>query len=84
MGESMMPQGREYGPWYGHDAIKSWGEAEAFEAHFCSGKNMRSFCNDEFDTVITSGPGCSWDLTPSEDDRCYCGDETDTPEGGAF
>ena len=45
---------------------------------------MRSFCNDEFDTVITSGPGCSWDLTPSEDDRCYCGDETDTPEGGAF
>ena len=85
MGESMVPQKNDHGPWYGRSAITAWGESEAFEAHFCSDKNMRSYCRKEADEkLVSGGPGCSWELEPGENDRCYCGDKTDTPQGGAF
>ncbi|MFT4628012.1 MAG: hypothetical protein ACI8PZ_006706 [Myxococcota bacterium] len=85
MGESMVAQKGDFGPWYGKSSITSWAESEAFEAHFCSDKNMRSYCRKESDDKLgNGGSGCSWSDAPGENDRCFCGDETDTPQGGAF
>lgn len=49
---------------------------------------LRDYCESEFDAVTESGKNCSWalgpDLDPETDERCYCGDFSDSPAGGAF
>ena len=57
-----------------------------FEEHFCSTKRMTSFCKNEAEAKLTGegAAGCSWNDQPTEDTRCYCGDLTDTPQGGSY
>jgi hypothetical protein len=90
-GESIRPKrGNELGPWYGYTDLSSseaiWGGSLEFEEHFCSTKRMTSFCKSEAEAKLTGegATGCSWNAQPTEDTRCYCGDITDTPEGGSF
>jgi len=61
---------------------RSWPGSEAFEARFCSEEPMRGFCNTEAEEVDTSGRTCNWAEPSTVDERCYCGDIRDTPDGG--
>jgi hypothetical protein len=80
-GESMAPGGKDYGPWYGGSQIQSWPGSTDFEDRFCDvEKNMKPFCEGELDEVGS----CSWNELPNDKTRCYCGDITDVPAGGAY
>jgi hypothetical protein len=88
-GEAITPAGQDYGPFYGYselsDAGRIWPRSEEFENAFCDPEtNMKKFCNGEADDIAASGNQCEWHLPPNQNNRCYCGDPTDTPSGGSF
>ena len=89
LGESLKPEG-DGGPYYGFDASRAWPGSVDFERHYCDGKNLRRFCNDELDAVFEAGEACSIadpaagpiTLGGDEETRCFCGDPTSIPEIG--
>ena len=68
--------------YYGYEEGRSWPGSEEFENHFCTGEPMRAFCNDEFNTKEEAGIQCNYTEPASIDEKCYCGDQRDTPDGG--
>jgi hypothetical protein len=97
-GESIVPQGNDIGPWYGYDASRSWPGVEAVEEVFCDVSGQQDagivrYCEAEWDAKNTSegdggedtdGIPCEWNEITKAENRCFCGDLTDMPEGGAF
>jgi hypothetical protein len=88
-GESIVPQGTSYGPFYGFDELNNegrvWERSIEFESTFCDlSTRMRNFCNNELDILEERGEECERKEYPTQDNRCFCGDENDTPSGGAL
>ncbi len=89
-GESINPNKAKNGPWYGYAELGGegaiWELSEEFEQHFCGTKRMSGFCKDEAEAQLTGegAAGCAWNSLPDKDNRCYCGDMSDTPKGGSF
>jgi hypothetical protein len=83
LGESIVPQKGDHGPWYGQGAIVSWENSIAFEEHYCGEARMQAYCQEEAEGQLAPGaPGCSWADAPLEGDRCFCGDLSNTPLPG--
>jgi hypothetical protein len=88
-GESIVPAGTDYGPFYGFDELNNagriWERSIEFEGTFCDlTTRMRNFCNEELDILSERGQQCERQEYPTQDNRCYCGDENDTPTSGAL
>lgn len=88
-GEALTPDGSDYGPFYGFDAVNEagriWGRSTEFEEAFCDvGERMQKFCKDEEDLMEENGTTCLWHGEPDADNRCYCGNPDDTPVPGAI
>lgn len=88
-GESIVPAGEDVGPFYGFDELNNagriWPRSIDFEAAYCDPEQrMQRFCQDEAALLEENGETCSWRDAPNENNRCYCGNLDDTPEGGAI
>ncbi len=82
-GESVLPT--EYrqgpaGPWFGQVSAPAWEGVTAFESAFCDAdRNMKSFCDEEFDAHEEAGAPCEWTQVLNAESRCYCGDIRNDP-----
>jgi len=88
-GESIVPEGKDYGPWYGFDELNSagriWPGSIDFEDAFCDpDQTMKKWCKDEADAMLKSGHSCDWHTEPAGTNRSYCGDPNDSPSIGAI
>jgi len=88
-GESIMPKGNDYGPWYGYDELNEagriWPGSIGFEKAYCDPQQkMPKWCKDEADAMLKSGHSCDWRDQPDGTNRCYCGDPSDSPSIGAI
>jgi hypothetical protein len=76
--------------WIGAE-VPSWGGSVEHELDFCNDEANKN-CRSERNANVETGQTCSWQEPPSPDvegelndaRRCYCGNEDDTPTGGAF
>jgi len=98
-GESLVPEPLssdnvdDYLPYYGWDAASAhiYPRSVEFEFEFCNidpGHRMRQFCNQERRDIAEAGLECLWNTLQEDDaintdEKCYCGDPSDTPSGGA-
>lgn len=89
-GESIRPE-KDWGPWFGYDAVRDriWEHSTDFEQQFCLGTStddrsvrMSVFCEAEAERMADAGESCSWEAPPSESDRCFCGDLSNSPSPG--
>lgn len=91
-GESLMPEGEDYGPFFGFDAAaaRQWPGSIDFENQFCKPPSedrdtfMSTFCKEELERLEADGLSCQRQTIENPDARCYCGDIQDTPDGGAL
>ncbi|MEZ4318202.1 MAG: hypothetical protein R3F61_11885 [Myxococcota bacterium] len=82
-----LPEGLTYRKgqlYYGYQEGRSWPGSEEFEDWFCSGEPIRGYCNEEKAMKSDAGVVCNYATPFSLDEKCYCGDQRDTPTGGAF
>lgn len=84
VGESLIPVEGESAYHHGYQEGRSWAGSEDFEDFFCSGERISQFCNQEATAMEEAGLTCQWETIIDPAARCYCGDERDTPSGGAF
>lgn len=98
-GESLVPSettganaqadGRPSPSWYGSDNRPVWPGSVDVEERFCAGdETLLQYCRQERRALAEGGGACSWEEQPvsegSGKQRCYCGDNFETPSGGAF
>ncbi len=70
--------------YYGYEPDRSWPGSEEFEDHFCNAEPMRAFCNQELEAKEAADIECNYTEPDSIDEKCFCGDQRDTPQNGAF
>lgn len=85
MGEALTPEPKDFGPFYGFDAIEDriWPRSMDFEAEFCTAERMKGFCDDEVAAMDDEGRACEWETVTDPANRCYCGNPENSPDGGA-
>lgn len=84
-GESIRPKSEGTQVYYGLDESLAWPESINLEDTFCTSA-MNTYCNQERLDKLDAGVTCSRTETGPdlpEEERCYCGDNRDTPTGGA-
>lgn len=88
MGEGIKPKEGGTEVWYGYEEGRTWAGSEELEATFCDveGPSMREYCNAERQAKEDAGVTCSRNSTgpdTPDEERCYCGDNRDSPTPGA-
>ena len=84
-GENLLPDEAGAKIRYGYEEGQSWPDSEGLEDQFCNG-DMREYCNQERRQKKNAGVVCDR-IHPepgNTDDRCFCGDSLDSPNGGAL
>lgn len=80
-GEAIVPDGEDWGPWYGYDDSRVAAGSVEFESAYCGG-TLPEFCAAEAELVAEEDAECGWSAVGEEYVRCFCGDPNDTPKPG--
>jgi len=88
-GEALAPNVDDVEIYYGFDALNEagriWDRSIDFEGEFCDPEaRLDRFCAQELEEKAEAGEFCELRDSPTQDNRCYCGDLNDTPSGGAL